>query len=272
MSTTIDAGRVTSVRTRRVIYGAASLGSLFVAWVLLTDVLGVIPSQLLPSPLTVVERFGTLLVDPFAGSTLLGHTLSSLERWGLGVLFAVILGVPFGVLLAWIPPLRAALTPAFELLRFIPPFAWVPIAVLWMGASTEAQAFVVFVAAFPPIVINSQLGVASVDPVLINATRTLGAGPLRTLVRVILPVSAPAIFTGVRIAVSNGWMALVGAELIVGKAGLGFLIAQGQFNGSVSTIFVGIIAIGLIGALIDALIGVALRHALPGRTDESSRK
>lgn len=271
MSATIDT-RAGTVRTTRILYGVVSLGSLFALWALLTDVLGVVPPQLLPSPLAVVERFAALLVDPFAGSTLLGHTLSSLERWGLGLLFAVVLGVPFGVLLAWIPPLRAALSPAFELLRFIPPFAWVPIAVLWMGASTESQAFVVFVAAFPPIVINAQLGVASVDPVLVNATRTLGSGPLRTLTRVILPVSAPAIFTGVRIAVSNGWMALVGAELIVGKAGLGFLIAQGQFNGSVSTIFVGIIAIGLIGALIDALIGVALRYALPWRSDESSRK
>lgn len=269
--TTLTATRPTTPGRRRsapFVYGAVTLSGLLVTWFLITDVLHLVGPDFLPSPVAVLVRFGTLVVEPFAGSTLVVHALSSLLRWGLGVLLAALIGIPFGVLLAWLPPVRAALNPVFELLRFIPPFAWVPIAVLWMGASTGAQALVVFIAAFPPVVINSQLGVARLDPLLLHAARTLGAGPTRTLGRVVLPVAAPAIFNGVRIAVSNGWMALVGAELIVGKQGLGFLIAQGQFNGSVSTILVGIVAIGLIGAAIDALIGALQRRLLPWREDK----
>jgi ABC-type nitrate/sulfonate/bicarbonate transport system permease component len=225
-----------------------------------------VPPAFLPSPVEVANRFGELLTGSFAGSSLLEHTASSLQRWGIGVLAGAAVGIPLGVVLAWFPPVRAAVTPTFELLRYIPPFAWVPIAVLWLGASTAAQALVVFVAAFPACVINSQLGVSQADPILSNAARTLGAGSWQTLRRVVLPVAGPSIYAGVRIAVSNGWMALVGAELIVGKEGLGFLIAQGQFNGSVSTIFTGIVAIGLVGTGIDLLIERSQRVVLPWRT------
>lgn len=242
-----------------------SLLTVFGAWFISTDVTRLVGPEVLPSPGDVVARFNALSAQPFAGSTLLEHTGSSLLRWGLGVLAGAVIGIPLGIALAWFPPVRAAVTPVFELLRYIPPFAWVPIVVLWFGASTTAQATVVFIAAFPACVINSQLGVSQSDPILGHAARALGAGSWRTLTRVIVPVAAPSVYAGVRIAVSNGWMALVGAELIVGKEGLGFLIAQGQYNGSVSTIFVGIIAIGLVGTLIDLLISRSQSWVLPWR-------
>ncbi|MXW85390.1 MAG: ABC transporter permease subunit, partial [Boseongicola sp. SB0667_bin_21] len=133
------------------------------------------------------------------------------------------------------------------------------------GASTATQAMVVFVAAFPAIVINSQLGVAQVQKIYIDAARVFGASPFRTLCRVVLPAAAPSIYTGLRIAISNGWMALVGAELVVGKVGLGFMIAQGQENASVATIFVGVITIGCLGVLIDTLVQRSERYVLPWR-------
>lgn len=234
------------------IYGGCALTALLLAWWLATVIPGLIPPRVLPSPPEVVARFGSLLAEPFSGATLVGHAGASLQRWGLGVLAALGLGLPIGIALAWLPPLRALVTPVFELLRYIPPFAWVPIAVLWFGASTMTQALIVFIAAFPACIINTQLAVAQVDPILIRAARTLGAGSMTTLRRVIVPVAAPTIFTGLRIAFSNGWMALVGAELIVGKQGLGFLISQGQINDSAATILVGMISIGVLGVLIDA--------------------
>jgi len=234
------------------IYGGCALTALLLAWWLATVIPGLIPPRVLPSPPEVVARFGSLLAEPFSGATLVGHAGASLQRWGLGVLAALGLGLPIGIALAWLPPLRALVTPVFELLRYIPPFAWVPIAVLWFGASTMTQALIVFIAAFPACIINTQLAVAQVDPILIRAARTLGAGSMTTLRRVIVPVAAPTIFTGLRIAFSNGWMALVGAELIVGKQGLGFLISQGQINDSAATILVGMISIGVLAVLIDA--------------------
>ncbi|MYI69577.1 MAG: ABC transporter permease, partial [Boseongicola sp. SB0673_bin_14] len=201
----------------------------------------------------------------FSGLRLPGHILFSLERWGWGVLTAGLIGIPVGVFFAWNPWFKTFLNPVFELIHFIPPFAYIPLAVLWFGASTATQAMVVFVAAFPAIVINSQLGVAQVQKIYIDAARVFGASPFRTLCRVVLPAAAPSIYTGLRIAISNGWMALVGAELVVGKVGLGFMIAQGQENASVATIFVGVITIGCLGVLIDTLVQRSERYVLPWR-------
>jgi ABC-type nitrate/sulfonate/bicarbonate transport system permease component len=248
------------------LHGAAAVAALLFAWWLATAIPGFVPPRVLPSPLDVVARFGALVAEPFSGATLFGHALVSLQRWGIGVLVAIGLGVPLGIALAWLPPLRAVVTPAFELLRYIPPFAWVPIAVLWFGASTTTQAAIVFIAAFPACIINTQLAVAQVDPLLVRAARTLGAGAATTLARVVLPVAAPTIFTGLRIAFSNGWMALVGAELVVGKQGLGFLISQGQINDSVATILVGMITIGALGALIDVGLQRSQRLLLPWKS------
>jgi len=248
------------------LYGALALAALFAGWWLATAIPGVVSQRVLPSPLDVVARFFFLAGEPFSGTTLEGHAIASLTRWLIGVLVALGVGIPIGVLLAWLPPCRAAITPIFELLRYIPPFAWVPIAVLWFGATTTTQALIVFIAAFPACVINTQLGVSQVEPILLRAAKTLGAGPWTTLRRVVLPVAAPSIFTGVRIAFGNGWMALVGAELVVGKQGLGFLISQGQINDSVATIFVGMIAIGALGAAIDVLLQRAQRVILPWKT------
>ena len=250
---------------RPALYGAVSIGLLLAAWWLATAIPGLVPPRILPSPLEVLARFGALIAEPFSGATLFGHALVSLQRWSIGVMAAIAVGLPLGVALAWLPPLRALVTPAFELLRYIPPFAWVPIAVLWFGASTTTQAAIVFIAAFPACIINTQLAVSQVDPILVRAARTLGAGSARTLARVVLPIAAPTVFTGLRISFSNGWMALVGAELVVGKQGLGFLISQGQINDSAATILVGMTTIGVLGTLIDMALQRAQRAELPWR-------
>lgn len=245
------------------IWIASTLVALVLVWFLATAVFQLVPERILPSPLAVAERFATLLADPFAGATLIGHAAASLSRWLLGVLFAVLIGVPLGFLLAWIPVVRSIVAPVFELLRYIPPFAWIPIAVLWMGANTSAQALVVFIAAFPAIVINSRLGVSQADPLMLKAARSLGASSMRTLVSVVTPVAASASFTGIRIGFGNGWMALVGAELVVGKQGLGNLILQGQANLSTPTIVVGMISIALVATLFDLVLQRLQRVLFP---------
>ena len=256
---------VESTRGKSIVYGAFSLGTLLLLWILSTSVFHWIEPRVLPSPFEVLAKYIQIIKVPFSGLTLDGHILESLKRWGLGVFFGMILGIPVGVLFAWIPWFRTLVNPVFELLHFIPPFAYIPIAVLWFGASTGTQAMVVFIAAFPAFVINSQLGVSQVDKIYIDAARVYGANQFATLRRVVIPTAAPSIYTGLRIAISNGWMALVGAELVVGKVGLGFMISQGQENASVSTIFVGLITIGLLGALIDNIIQRSEHFVLPWR-------
>ncbi len=258
MGVMTDRGKATA-------YGIFSLSLLLILWICATSLFQWIEPRVLPSPAQVIKQFAWILTEPFSGLRLPGHILSSLERWGWGVLTAGLIGIPVGVFFAWNPWFKTFVNPVFELIHFIPPFAYIPLAVLWFGASTATQAMVVFVAAFPSIVINSQLGVAQVEKIYIDAARVFGAGQFRTLWRVVLPAAAPSIYTGLRIAISNGWMALVGAELVVGKVGLGFMIAQGQENASVATIFVGIITIGCLGVLIDTLVQRSERFVLPWR-------
>ncbi|MGI9503797.1 MAG: ABC transporter permease [Geminicoccaceae bacterium] len=256
---------IVSTRGRSIAYGVLSLTALLLLWFLATSVFQWIEPRVLPSPPEVVQKFIQHITEPFSGLTLAGHILASLERWGWGVFFGMIIGVPVGVFFAWAPWFKTIVNPIFELLHFIPPFAYIPLAVLWFGASTATQAMVVFVAAFPAFVINTQLGVSQVEKIYVDAARVFGASQAATLRRVVVPAAAPSIYTGLRIAISNGWMALVGAELVVGKVGLGFMISQGQENASVSTIFVGLITIGCLGVLIDNLVQRSERYVLPWR-------
>src|SRR5690606_28584755 len=191
--------------------------------------------------------------------------LSSLSRWGTGFLVAAALGIPLGIAFGAIPAVREALAPIFEFLRYIPPFAWIPLAILWMGAGQTSAAFIVFVAAFPAIVISTQVGIVNADPRLARAAVNLGSGRFRTIAEILTPVAVPSIFTGIRVAMSNGWMAVVAAEMIGGTQGVGFLIIQGQENGNVSVVTVGMIAIGLTGALIDWVVNLISRRATPWR-------
>lgn len=237
---------------------AASVGSIAVAiavWWVVAETLT--QPDMMAAPPAVARKLFDLVVEPFASSTLFGHAGASLRRWALGYLAAVLIGVPIGALVGWYGDARRAFTPIFETVRYIPPFAWIPLAILWFGPSLTAQALVVFVAAFPPIVINTQRAVSSIDSVTVHAARTLGASRLTTLLRVGLPSSSPAVVAGLRIAVSNGWMAIIGAELIVGQTGLGFLINAGRINGAPDLIVAGMITIGVVGVLMDRILVVA---------------
>lgn len=256
---------VTTNRAKATAYGALTLLVLLLVWIVSTSMFQLIEPRVLPSPSSVVSKYIQIITEPFSGLTLDGHILESVRRWGWGVFFAMIIGIPVGVMFAWVPWFRTLTYPIFELLHFIPPFAYIPLAVLWFGASTATQAMVVFVAAFPAFVINSELGVSQVGKIYIDAARVYGANRFAILRRVVMPAAAPSIFQGLRIAISNGWMALVGAELVVGKVGLGFMISQGQENASVSTIFVGLITIGILGALIDNIVQRSERWVLPWR-------
>lgn len=225
--------------------------ALFVIWWLTADIFRLADDGVLASPFAVVARLVTLTYEPLAGLTVQGHALSSLERWGTGFLGAVVLGVALGYAFAWWPAFRSALQPAFEVLRYIPPFAWIPLAILWFGPGFAAQAFVVFVAVLPPCLLNAELGVRSVDDYLVKASRVLGASRFSTLVTTVVPASLPTTLAGLRIGIGNGWMALMGAELIVGRSGLGYVILAGQQSNDAATVLAGMVAIGVLGALMD---------------------
>ena len=233
--------------------GLAGLGCFLAIWTLLS-MSGVVPRQFLPTPLDIISRFLQLLTTPFAGATLPQHLASSFRRYIAGVGLAAFVGIPLGLLMGWFRSLDDILAPIFDGLRFVAPIAWVPFAAVWFGTGIGGPVMIIFAGAFPPCLINAYRGARFVDPRLIEASRMLGTGHLRTIVEILLPASIPSIVAGLRVAAGLGWQSLVGAELIVAATGVGFMMVQAQANVSTPTVMAGMIAIGLAGMLIDVLL------------------
>lgn len=218
---------------------------------------GLVSPRFLPSPLAVLESIIDLTQHTYAGYTLQVHTLASLKRFGLGFLFAVAAGVPLGLMMGWYRWLDELITPLFESVRFVAPIAWVPFAALWFGTGIGGPILIIFSGAFPPCVINAYRGARQVDKVLVEAAQTLGAGGLRIILEVLVPAALPSIVAGLRVSAGLGWQSLVGAELIVVSSGVGYLMVQGQATLQTPIVMSGMVAIGVIGFIID----VALRAA-----------
>ena len=234
-------------------WGLLGLGIFFGLWTLVSAS-GFVPRQFLPTPIDVILRFAVLLTTPFAGATLPQHLASSFQRYASGVLLAASVGIPLGLMMGWFRLLDDVMSPIIEGLRFIAPIAWVPFAALWFGTGVGGPVMIIFAGAFPPCLINSYRGARFVDPRLIEAARMLGTGNLRIIAEILLPASVPSIVAGLRVAAGLGWQSLVGAELIVAAAGVGFMMVQAQANVSTTTVMAGMIAIGLVGLLIDFLL------------------
>lgn len=214
-----------------------------------------------PSATQALAALWELATQPFAGQTLLFHVAVSLRRWSLGLLLAIVVGLPFGAALGWFPIFRALTRPIFEFLRYIPPLAWVPLTILAFGPGLTAEVSIVFAGAIAPIVINTWTGVAGVDPILVDAGRTLGARYAGMLFAIALPASTLSLLTGIRVAISNGWAALIGAELIGAQSGLGFIIINSQSAGRPADILAGMLVIGVMGSGIDAIFRRATQWA-----------
>ena len=216
--------------------------------------LGWIPSYKLPSPLQVLGGFQDLIqLGMPPGHPLHYHILYSLERvlWGYGI--AVAIGVPLGILMGWSRKLSALFDPIVELIRPIPPLAWIPIAILWFGIGIKSAAFIIFLGAFFPILLNTINGVQSIDSVLIEAARTLNASDRNIFLKVLIPGSLPSILTGMRIGIGIGWMTLVAAEFTGVKQGygLGYMIMTARDIQRPDEIMAGMMMIGVIGLGID---------------------
>jgi NitT/TauT family transport system permease protein len=127
----------------------------------------------------------------------------------------------------------------------------VPFAALWFGTGIGGPVLIIFMGAFPPVLINTHRGARHVERKYIEAAEMLGAGPLRAMTQVLLPAAVPSIVSGLRVSAGLGWQSLVGAELIVASSGVGYLMVKGQAALSTSTVMSGMIAIGVVGLLID---------------------
>ncbi|HZP89160.1 MAG TPA: ABC transporter permease [Burkholderiales bacterium] len=240
-------------RNRPLVEGLASalgIATLLGIWFAVT-LGGFVSPHFLPSPIALLERVANLAQQPYAGSVLQQHLFASLQKFGISYLLAVVIGVPLGLMMGRFRVLDWAITPLFEMLRFIPPIAWVPFSILWFGTGFLAPTLVIFAGAFSPCVLNAYRGARQIDRPMIEAAQTLGAGPWHMIKDVVLPGALPHVVAGLRVSAGFGWQSLIGAELIVGTTGLGYLIIQGESNIEPAVVVAGMLTIGVVGACID---------------------
>ncbi len=213
---------------------------------------------LMPAPSNIAITAAGMI----ASGELFYHLLASLKREATAFLYAAS-AIPLGIAMGWWRPVYNQVNPIMEILRPIPPLAWIPLSILWFGIGDEQNEFIIFLGMFFPILVNTNVGVKNIDPNLVRAARSLGAPEHRILVRVVLIGALPQIITGVRIGLGVGWMALVAAELVGANSGLGFLINDARSMLRTDSISVGMLTIGLVGLLIDAAIRMLGRRMLP---------
>jgi len=179
----------------------------------------------------------------------------SVGRMLLGFLLAALVAVPLGFLIGMSPLGYRALDPFIQILKPISPLAWMPLALFTLKDSDISAIFVIFICSVWPMLINTAFGVASVRRDWLNVAKTLEVRPLRKALTVILPAAAPTILTGMRISIGIAWLVIVAAEMLVGGTGIGYFVWNEWNNLSIVNIMSGILSIGLVGMLLDFLVG-----------------
>lgn len=244
------------VRSEAFWLGALGFVAFFALWYLLVT-FEVWRFAKLPSPLAVLEEW--LSRRPAFGVSLFTavyyeHIWASVRRVLIAFALATALGVPLGILLGWNRTARDFLNPLVELIRPIPPLAWVPLAVLMMPGQEPAMIYLTWISAFFATVLNTMLGVFSIDEAYIRAAYCLGSRDRDVLWHVIVPGALPFIFTGLQIGMGVAWFSLVAGEMIAGERGLGYLILDSYVNLQTRTIVIGMVTLGFVGYLSSAII------------------
>lgn len=243
----------------------ATFAALFGLWYLLTTVTQTIGPGRFPSPSEAWDALRQITIVGYADARLPAHILQSVKLVLYGFCAAVVVGMPLGLAMGSSRSVEAFVNPTFLLIRPIPPLAWIPLAIVWLGLGDAAKVLVIWFAAFVPVVINSYAGVRTIEPHLIEAARMLGVPRWMFIREVLIPGALPMIFTGLRLSLQACWTTLVAAELIGAIAGLGHVLSQAALDIFPAMIVVGMAGVAVSGAAMTALLGVLERHAMPWR-------
>ncbi|MBA2868376.1 ABC transporter permease [Methanococcus maripaludis] len=209
-----------------------------------------------PVILPKVESVISILLNPGVGilgtGNLIENTIVSIERVLIGFFIAGAFAIPLGLLMGYYSLINDLFDTTIELLRPIPPLAWVPLALAWFGIGESSMHFIIFIGAFFPILINTISGVKSVPVIMIEAAKTLGGSTKDILKSVVVPASSPDILTGLRVGAGIAWMCVVAAEMLPGSdAGLGYLIIYAYSLSKMNIVVASMIIIGIIGIILD---------------------
>ncbi|HEX6053588.1 MAG TPA: ABC transporter permease [Gemmatimonadaceae bacterium] len=206
---------------------------------------GWIGSALLPPPGEIVAA----IADWARDGALIRDALASVGRVSAGFALATILGIGVGSLVALLPVVRRNLLPLIELVRPIPPIAWIPMAILWFGIGGASAVFIVCVGGFFPIMTATMHGIAGVRRETIHTARCLGASRWLTVTDVVLPAALPDILSGLRTGLGSAWMSLIAAELVASQSGLGYRIQLSRLFLRSDSVVAGMLVIGILGVV-----------------------
>jgi NitT/TauT family transport system permease protein len=256
------------VRSPRPYLMLLGFGLLFTFWQLTTAVFKLPMFEKITPPLTVFKEwfnpapsFGVSLYTPIYYQ----HIGYSVYRAYTAFALAVLLGVPLGLMMGWRRTFYNYTFPLLETIRPIPPLAWVPLAILMFPGIEPPVIYVTFVAAFFATVLNTLLGVLSIDQNYFRAAQCLGFSPKNVLFHVVVPGAMPFIFTGLQISMGLSWFALVAGEMIAGRRGLGYMIFDAYNMAQIPTIIMGMLTLGFLGYASSAIVRLLGRRLMAWR-------
>ncbi len=240
------------------IFSLVGIAAVLVIWIMGVKYTEV--GLLLPTPMEVLERALHTMVNPIGRKyTLLMHLAVSLRRVLIGFSLSAGCGILLGISMGRFKMIEAIFKPLFEVVRPIPSVAWIPLAIVWFGIGETAKIFIIFMAGFVNITVNTYAGAKQVDENMMGVAYMLGANEIQAFFRVVIPSCIPYIFAGMHVGLSTCWMAVLAAEMVSSTEGIGWTITAGQENGDMTQIFVGIIAIAIVGLLLAVLMRWAER-------------
>ncbi|MFL5187939.1 MAG: nitrate ABC transporter permease [Microvirga sp.] len=233
---------------------------------ILWQILASSPTSALPSPLKVIDESWEIIVNPFKVGNgidqgLFWHVSASLVRVGYGYILAAIVGIGVGVLLGQSTLAMRGLDPVFQVLRTIPPLAWLPLSLAAFRDGQPSAIFVIFITSVWPILINTSVGIRNIPQDYRNVAKVLRLSPIEFFARIMVPATVPHMFTGLRIGIGLSWLAIVAAEMLTGGVGIGFFIWDAWNSSLISDIIVALVYVGVVGFLLDRSIA-AIGHLL----------
>jgi NitT/TauT family transport system permease protein len=241
---------------RRAAITAISLSLGLLAWSLFARYFAF--PDLVPSPFAT---FGTG-AEMIASGALLSHVGISLERVLIGYAAGCILGVLIGTLMGRISLVRQFADPLLQLMRPISPVALVPLSIIWFGIGDLSRYFIIFYGVVIIMIMNTAAGVSATPTLRVNAARCFGASRMQIFYRIIIPSAVPYILTGMRVALGFAFMGIVAAEMIAAQSGIGYLIMQSRMLLRTDVMFVGLVTLGVLGALIDGCFKLAIDRTM----------
>lgn len=241
---------------RKVLAPIVAIGTCLIIWQILCND----PKSPLPGPLTVIDQTWELIINPFydGGGTDKGlgwQILASLQRVAVGYSLSALVGIIIGTIIGSNRLLYEAFDPIFQLLRTVPPLAWLPIALAVFKDSNPAGLFVIFITAIWPIIYNTAVGVQQVPQDYKNVARVLQLSRSEYFIQILIPSTVPFVFTGLRIGIGLAWLAIVAAEMLRGDTGIGFFIWNSYNSSNNSEVILALIYIGVVGLLLDKFVG-----------------